>query len=93
MSTFKLDIQITNGARFIGSHVVRLFINKYPEYPIINLDKLTYAGNLTNLKDIGQGEEPFVKTTKYNPHSPYSAARRAATISCGPSMIRTAYRP
>ena len=37
---------------FIGSHVVRLFVNKYPEYHIINLDKLTYAGNLANLKDI-----------------------------------------
>lgn len=43
---------ITGGAGFIGSHVVRLFVNKYPEYHIINLDKLTYAGNLANLKDI-----------------------------------------
>ena len=43
---------ITGGAGFIGSHVVRLFVNKYPEYRIINLDKLTYAGNLANLKDI-----------------------------------------
>lgn len=45
-------ILITGGAGFIGSHVVRLFVNKYPEYQIINLDKLTYAGNLANLKDI-----------------------------------------
>ena len=45
-------ILITGGAGFIGSHVVRLFVNKYPEYDIINLDKLTYAGNLANLKDI-----------------------------------------
>ena len=45
-------IVITGGAGFIGSHVVRLFVNKYPEYNIINLDKLTYAGNLANLKDI-----------------------------------------
>ncbi len=45
-------IIITGGAGFIGSHVVRLFVNKYPEYRIINLDKLTYAGNLANLKDI-----------------------------------------
>ena len=45
-------IVITGGAGFIGSHVVRLFVNKYPEYKIINLDKLTYAGNLANLKDI-----------------------------------------
>ena len=45
-------IIITGGAGFIGSHVVRLFVNKYPEYRIINVDKLTYAGNLANLKDI-----------------------------------------
>lgn len=43
---------ITGGAGFIGSHVVRLFVTKYPEYTIVNLDKLTYAGNLENLKDI-----------------------------------------
>ena len=48
----KRNIIITGGAGFIGSHVVRLFVNKYPEYNIINLDKLTYAGNLANLKDI-----------------------------------------
>ena len=45
-------ILITGGAGFIGSHVVRLFVNKYPDYKIINLDNLTYAGNLANLKDI-----------------------------------------
>ena len=49
---FKRNIIITGGAGFIGSHVVRLFVNKYPEYRIINVDKLTYAGNLANLKDI-----------------------------------------
>ena len=48
----KRNILITGGAGFIGSHVVRLFVNKYPEYNIVNLDKLTYAGNLANLKDI-----------------------------------------
>lgn len=49
---FKKTILITGGAGFIGSHVVRLFVNKYPEYKVINFDKLTYAGNLANLKDI-----------------------------------------
>lgn len=48
----KKTILITGGAGFIGSHVVRLFVNKYPDYKIVNLDKLTYAGNLENLKDI-----------------------------------------
>lgn len=46
------NIIITGGAGFIGSHVVRLFVNNYPQYNIINVDKLTYAGNLANLKDI-----------------------------------------
>lgn len=49
-------IIITGGAGFIGSHVLRLFVNKYPEYKIINLDKLTYAGNLENIKDIEKKE-------------------------------------
>ena len=48
---FSRNILISSGAGFIGSHVVRLFVNKYPEYRIINLDKLTYAGNLANQKD------------------------------------------
>ncbi len=48
----KRTIIITGGAGFIGSHVVRLFVNKYPDYKIINVDKLTYAGNLANLRDI-----------------------------------------
>ncbi|MCD6201038.1 MAG: dTDP-glucose 4,6-dehydratase [Bacteroidales bacterium] len=52
MKTFDNAILITGGAGFIGSHVVRLFVNKYPDTLIINLDKLTYAGNLENLTDI-----------------------------------------
>src|SRR5690349_4626154 len=48
----KRNLLITGGAGFIGSHVVRLFVNKYPQYTIVNLDKLTYAGNLENLKDV-----------------------------------------
>jgi dTDP-glucose 4,6-dehydratase len=52
MKNYKKNILITGGAGFIGSHVVRLFVNKYPDYKIYNLDNLTYAGNLQNLTDI-----------------------------------------
>ncbi|HXB29363.1 MAG TPA: dTDP-glucose 4,6-dehydratase [Puia sp.] len=52
MSSYKKVILITGGAGFIGSHLVRLFVNKYPQYQIVNLDALTYAGNLENLRDI-----------------------------------------
>ena len=66
MDSFKRNIIITGGAGFIGSHVVRLFVTKYPEYHIINLDKLTYAGNLANLADIEQQPNyTFVKADTY----------------------------
>ena len=59
---YKRSILISGGAGFIGSHVVRLFVNKYTDYHIIDLDKLTYAGNLENLKDVeGAPNYTFIK--------------------------------
>ncbi len=54
--TYERNIIVTGGAGFIGSHVVRLLVNRYPQYHIINLDKLTYAGNLANLRDVEDRE-------------------------------------
>src|SRR5690554_4449688 len=58
----KKSILITGGAGFIGSHVVQLFVKKYPDYKIVNLDALTYAGNLENLKEVeGSPNYSFAK--------------------------------
>ncbi len=68
----KKTILITGGAGFIGSHVVRLFVQKYPDYKIVNLDALTYAGNLENLKDIeNEANYTFVKADITNGEEMY----------------------
>lgn len=69
----KKAILITGGAGFIGSHVVRLFVNKYPDYHVFNLDNLTYAGNLENLKDVeNKPNYTFFKADITNEHEIHS---------------------
>lgn len=87
-------IIITDGAGFIGSHVVRLFVNKYPDYRIVNLDALTYAGNLENLKDIENSPNyTFVKANIcdataindiFNQYQPDGVIHLAAESHCRP---------
>jgi len=79
-------ILITGGAGFIGSHLTRLFVTKYPEYTIVNLDKLTYAGNLENLKDIeGRPNYHFVKgdiTDQQQLHQLFEQYRFTGVLHC-----------
>jgi len=62
------NILITGGAGFIGSHVVKRFVNKYPNYNIYNVDNLTYAGNLNNLKDLKNKKNYFFFKININNH-------------------------
>lgn len=81
----KRNIVITGGAGFIGSHVVRLFVNKYPEYNIINLDKLTYAGNLANLKDVE--DKPNYRFVKMDICDFDAFYKLMHTLNCGQVSI------
>lgn len=63
----KRNIMITGAAGFIGSHVAKYFVNKYPNYNILVVDNLTYAGNLNNLKELKQKENFFFSNTSLFP--------------------------
>ena len=96
-SSAKKTIIITGGAGFIGSHVVRLFVTKYPEYKIVNLDALTYAGNLENLRDIEKAPNYFfekadiLKTAEieavFTKHQPDSIIHLAAESHVDRSIL------
>ena len=88
---FEKNILITGGAGFIGNHVVRLFVNKYPSYRIINLDALTYAGNLENLRDVeDKANYVFEKANILEPNDLVgpSTGRVAAAAACPPRTRR-----
>ena len=75
----KRTLVITGGAGFIGSHVIRHFVNKYPDYRIINLDKLTYAGNLANLKDVE--DKPNYRSSTWPRKATWTAPSKTRSLS------------
>ncbi|RYF48543.1 MAG: dTDP-glucose 4,6-dehydratase, partial [Cytophagaceae bacterium] len=93
----KKTIIITGGAGFIGSHVIRRFVTQYPDYKIVNLDALTYAGNLENLRDIDQSPNYFFEKVNildapeiervFNEHKPDSVIHLAAESHVDRSIL------
>ena len=87
MESAQKTIIITGGAGFIGSHVVRLFVNKYPNYRIVNLDALTYAGNLENLLDIEGAPNYVFERADINDADVISDIYRKRIINRGASVM------